>query len=129
MEEDDDDNQEGDDDDEEEDDDEDMDHDEIILGNTTDVIIEMSRALGDSFLEYLTQIGPSLVRYLDDNHPKSDVVMVIGCLAETFSSCKVAIPIYFNDFLSILFKNSLTDDSGLNRNISYALGILAENSG
>jgi hypothetical protein len=31
----------------EDDDEEDMDHDEIILGNTTDVIIEMARALGD----------------------------------------------------------------------------------
>ena len=29
---------------------EDMDHDEIILGNTTDVIIAMSAAFGDSFL-------------------------------------------------------------------------------
>lgn len=38
------------DDDEEDDDevdDEDLDHDEIILGNTTDVVIEMARALGD----------------------------------------------------------------------------------
>jgi len=36
-----------DDEEDEEDDDEDMDHDEIILGNTTDLIIEMARALGD----------------------------------------------------------------------------------
>lgn len=49
-----------------EEDEEDMDHDEIILGNTTDVIIAMSKALGDSFLPYLTKFAPSLVRYLDD---------------------------------------------------------------
>lgn len=106
-----------------------MDHDEIILGNTTDVIIELSRALGDQFLPYLTQIGPSLVRYLDDSHPKSDIIMVIGCLAETFISCKAAIPVYFNDFLQILLKNSKTNDSSLNRNVSYAIGILAQHSG
>ena len=76
-----------------------MDHDEIILGNTTDVIIEMARALGDQFLPYLTSVGPSLVRYLDDTHPKSDIIMVIGCLAETFTSCTAAIPVYFKDFL------------------------------
>lgn len=118
--------------DEEEDDDdedEDMDHDEIILGNTTDVIIEMARALGDQFLTYLTRIGPSLVRYLDDSHPKSDIVMVIGCLAETFNACTAAIPIYFKDFLHILIKNSKSDDSSLNRNVAYALGILAQHSG
>ena len=106
-----------------------MDHDEIILGNTTDVIIEMARALGNNFLPYLAPLGPSLVRYLDDTHPKSDIIMVIGCLAETFSSCTAAIPVYFGDFLAILLKNSKTTDSGLNRNISYAIGILAENSG
>jgi hypothetical protein len=106
-----------------------MDHDEIILGNTTDVIIEMARAFGDQFLPFLTQIGPSLVRYLDDSHPKSDIIMVIGCLAETMNACTAAIPIYFNDFLSILLKNCRTTDSGLNRNISYAIGILAQHSG
>lgn len=55
--------------------------------------------------------------------------MVIGCLAETFASCTAAIPVYFNDFLQILLKNSKTNDSGLNRNISYAIGILAEHAG
>jgi|LauGreDrversion4_2_1035121.scaffolds.fasta_scaffold53544_2 hypothetical protein len=120
-----------DDDDEEDDDDdeEDLDHDEIILGNTTDVIIEMARCLGDQFLTYLTSIGPSLVRYLDESHPKSDIIMVIGCLAETFSACTAAIPVYFKDFFMILMKNSKSNDSGLNRNVSYAIGILAENSG
>lgn len=42
---------------EEDDDDEDIDHDEIILGNTTDVIISLSRALGDQFMQYLGRIG------------------------------------------------------------------------
>ena len=114
---------------EDEDDEEDMDHDEIILGNTTDLIIELARALGDQFLTYLTRIAPSLVRYLDDSHPKSDIEMVIGCLAETFNACTAAIPVYFKDFLQILFKNSKTDDSSLNRNVSYALGVLAQHSG
>lgn len=119
-------------DDDEEDDDEDgedLDHDEIILGNTTDVIIDMARVLGDQFLTYLTRIGPSLVRYLDDSHPKSDIIMVIGCLAETFNQCQAAIPVYFRDFLQIILKNSKTDDSGLNRNVAYAIGILAQYSG
>jgi hypothetical protein len=102
---------------------------EIFLGNTTDLIIELARALGDQFLTYLTRIAPSLVRYLNDSHPKSDIEMVIGCLAETFNACTAAIPVYFKDFLQILFKNSKTDDSSLNRNVSYALGVLAQHSG
>ena len=69
------------------------------------------------------------MRYLDDSHPRSDIVMAIGCLAETFASCTAAIPVYFNDFLHILLKNSKSNDSGLNRNVSYSIGILAEHSG
>jgi hypothetical protein len=43
---------------EEEEDEEDLDHDEIILGNATDVLISVSKALGDSFLPYLAKVGP-----------------------------------------------------------------------
>ena len=38
--------------------DEDLDHDEIILGNATDVVISVSKALGDSFLPYLNKLAP-----------------------------------------------------------------------
>lgn len=55
--------------------------------------------------------------------------MVIGCLAESFNNCRSAIPIYFNDFLQIIIKNSKTDNSSMNRNCAYAIGILAEHSG
>lgn len=78
---------------------------------------------------YMGKVGPSLVRYLDDTHPTSDRVMVIGCLAESFNNCPPAIAVYFNDFLQIILKNSTTDHSGLNRNVAYAIGILAEFSG
>lgn len=80
-------------------------------------------------MQYLGKIGPSLVKYLDDSHPTSDRVMVIGCLAETFNNCPPAIIVYFNDFIQILLKNANTDHSGLNRNIAYSFGILAEHSG
>lgn len=76
-----------------------MDHDEIILGNTTDVVIALSRALGDQFLPYLAKLAPSLTKYLTDAHPKSDRVMVVGCLAETFSQCSAAIPVFYTDFV------------------------------
>jgi Importin repeat 6 len=113
---------------EEDDSDEDMDHDEIILGNTTDLINALSKSLGDQFLNYFTNIAPRLVRYLDDSHPKSDKVMIIGCLAETFNSCNAAIPVYLGDFVQVLMKHSGSNDSGLNRNCAYAIGIMAEHA-
>lgn len=52
--------------------------------------------------------------------------MAIGCLAETFSSCNAGIPVYFNDFITIVLKNSNTSDSKCNRNCAFGIGVLAE---
>ena len=82
-----------------EEDEDDLDHDEIILGNTTDVMISLARSLTDGFLPYLARLGPKLVPYLGDEHPKSDKVMAIGCLGEVLKNCPAAIIAYFNDFL------------------------------
>jgi hypothetical protein len=46
--------------------DEDLDHDEIILGNTTDVIISIAKAMGNSFAPYLARLAPHLVTYVSD---------------------------------------------------------------
>lgn len=84
---------------ESEEDEDDLDHDEIILGNTTDVMISLARCLTDGFTTYLVRLGPKLVPYLSDEHPKSDKVMAIGCLGEVLKACPSAINVYFNDFL------------------------------
>lgn len=109
-----------------EEDEDDLDHDEIILGNTTDVMISLARSLTDGFLPYLARLGPKLVPYLSDEHPKSDKVMAIGCLGEMLKNCPAAIGAYFNDFLQVLLKHSSNPDGSLTRNVSYSFGILAE---
>jgi hypothetical protein len=103
-----------------------LDHDEIILGNATDVVISVSKALGDSFLPYLNKLAPKLVSYLGDEHPKSDKIMIIGCLAEVMNNCPVAIQFYFNDFFKVIMSQCKSTDGQMNRNCSYALGILAQ---
>lgn len=54
-----------DDDDEEEEEDEDdgIDHDELILGNISDLIINLARAYGNEFAPYFEKIAPHLVVY------------------------------------------------------------------
>jgi hypothetical protein len=44
------------------------------------------------------------VTYLADEHPKSDKVMVIGCLSEVLKNCPLAINAYFQDFMQVLMK-------------------------
>lgn len=87
-------------------DEEDLDHDEIILGNATDVLISVSKALGDSFLPYLAKVGPKLDRYLRDDHPKSDKIMVIGCLSEIMNNCPTAINSFFDEFFKVIVKHA-----------------------
>lgn len=115
-------------DDEEEEGDDGIDHDELIFGNVSDVIIALARAFGNEFANHFAQIATHLVVYTGDNHPKSDRNMALGCLAETFAAASAVIPTYFNDYLGLLQKNANTKDSKLNRNVSYSIGVLAEHA-
>lgn len=87
-----------------------MDHDEIILGNATDVLISVSKALGNDFLPHFTTIAPKLVKYLSDDYGKSDRTMVIGCLSEIMAACPAAINAYFDNFFKVLIQHSTTTD-------------------
>ena len=49
-------------------------------------------------MPYLQRLGPRLVKYMGDDHPRSDRIMVVGCLAETFNQCPSSMTVYFNDF-------------------------------
>ena len=117
-----------DDDDSDEDSDEDLDHDELILGNATDLTTSLATCFADSFLPYLQKLAPKLVKYLGEEHGKSDKIMVIGCLAETFNQCPSALNVYFPDFMQVLFKHSTSDDGQLNRNVAYSFAICADKS-
>ena len=64
--------------------------------------------------------------YLADEHPKSDKVMVIGCLSEVLKNCPLAINAYFQDFMTVLMKQSTNIDGAMTRNVAYGFGTLAE---
>ena len=96
------------------------------MGNATDIVISLSRCLQDSFLPYIQRFAPKLVKYLGDDYPKSDKVMIIGCLSETFNQCPSAITYYFNEFMQTLMSHSTTDDGSLNRNVAYGIAIIAD---
>lgn len=121
--------QEGDEDEEEdfenEEGDDGINHDEVILGNITDLLYETARSLGNEFATHFNLIAPHLVEYTSDKHPKNDKNMSLGCLAEVFAAAPGIIPNYFNDYLPLLEKNSNTQDSKVNRNVAYSLGVLA----
>jgi hypothetical protein len=113
---------------EEESGDDGIDHDELILGNVSDLLIYLARAYGNEFAPYFQKLATQLVTYTQDNHPKSDRNMALGALAEIFAAAPSVITAYFADYLTLLEKNSNTNDSKLNRNVSYSIGVLAQHA-
>lgn len=111
-----------------EDEDDGIDHDEVILGNITDLIYETARSFGNDFGPYFARIAPVLVEYTSEKHPKNDKNMALGCIGEVFASAPGIISNYFADYLPLLEQNSKTKDSRVNRNIAYNLGVLAQHA-
>ena len=105
-----------------------LEHDEIILGNTSDVVNSLAKAFGDSFLPYFSILITKMEPYLSDSHPKNDRNMIIGCIAEVFRSCPSAIPPYYQAYYQVVMKNaqSSTDLTSLAHNLAFGLGVLAE---
>jgi|TARA_B110000285_G_C15129015_1_gene622215 hypothetical protein len=54
--------------------------------------------------------------------------MIIGAVGEVFAACETVVPKYYQWFCQLLAANSGTKDSKINRNIAYAIGILAEHA-
>ena len=113
---------------EEEEEDDGIDHDKLIFGNVTDLIISLTRAYGNEFTQALTVLIPQVVLYTSDKHPLSDKSMAIGCLAEVFAAAEGVIPTYFNDYLPLLEKFSTTNDVKMNRHVAYSIGVLAQHA-
>lgn len=71
----------------------------MILGNVTDVINSIAKAYEDAFAPYVQhRLAPILVKYLGDEHGKSDKQMVIGCLIEVVKHVPTVADAYFDDF-------------------------------
>lgn len=65
-----------------EDEHEDLDHNEAVLANTTELISSISRALGEDFIPYFEHTGELLFMHLGDEYPMRDKSLCIGTLAE-----------------------------------------------
>lgn len=67
--------------------------------------------------------------YTSEKHPKSDRNAALGCFATVFHDAPAVISPYFNDFWTLVKSMCGTKDSKINRNLAYAIGVLAQNGG
>jgi hypothetical protein len=66
----------------EDDGEEDIDHNETVLANATELISSISRALGEDFAEYFERTGELLFMHLQDHYPMRDKSLCIGTMSE-----------------------------------------------
>ena len=105
------------------DEEEDIDHNETVIANVTELISSISRALGEDFGKYFEKTGELLFMHLQDNFPMRDKSLCIGTLAECFIFMPNVLKVCFNEFYSkvILLLQTETNEE-LVRNCTFALG-------
>jgi len=66
----------------EHDDEEEIDHNEMVLANVTELITGIARAIGEDLKPHFEKTGELLFMHLEDKYPMRDKSLCIGCLAE-----------------------------------------------
>ena len=61
-----------------------LDHDEMVIANTTDLIISIARAMGPDYENECAETLSKLFARLAPNFPYRDWVLCVGALAEIF---------------------------------------------
>lgn len=110
----------------EEDEEEDIDHNEAVLANVTELISVISRVLGEDFVPYFEKTGELLFMHLEDNYPMRDKSLCIGTLAECFNNMPSLLKKCFNEFYNkIVHVLKSESNEELIRNCAFALGTCA----
>lgn len=120
----------GQDDEEEEKDEEEKDGNELIIANSTDLIISLTKALGSKYQTfYLNETHDLLMKRLGDEYSHHDKTLVIGTLANVFLYLPQVAVKACDPFLarvSKFFRDFDDIDEDLVRNTSFAIGCLAQ---
>lgn len=108
------------------DDEEDIDHNETVLANATELVSAMARALGEDFGDHFEKTGELLFMHLGENYPMRDKSLCIGCLAECFNHMPSVLKKCFKEFYSKVVNIVQSErNEELIRNCAFALGTCA----
>jgi hypothetical protein len=109
------------------DDEEDIDHNETVLANVTELVSSISRALGEDFAQYFEKTGELMFMHLQDHYPMRDKSLCIGALTECFNNMPSVLKKCFNEFYSKVMQvmQSETNEE-LIRNCAFALGTCSQ---
>lgn len=109
-----------------EDETEDIDHNETVLANVTELVSSISRALGEDLVPYFETTAELLFMHLGENYPMRDKSLCIGTLAECFNNMPSLLKKCFNEFYKKVVDILKTEkNEELVRNCAFALGTCA----
>ena len=110
------------------DEEEDIDHNETVLANITELISVLSRVMGEDLAEHFEKTAELLFMHCGENYPMRDKSLCIGTLGECFNNMPSLLKKWFDQFYKhIMDTFNESDNEDLIRNLAFAIGVWAEN--
>jgi len=113
------------------DDPDEIDHEEEILSNVSNIIIICSEKLGNDFsLNFDNLYFENLKKYLTNKNSVDNISIVLECIADSIVNCKNSIKNLYQDLFNLINdninkkNNKKYKDENILRNISYLYGTL-----
>jgi len=107
---------------------EDTEYGSLVISSACDVIGSMAFVFGEQFKEYFEGFYPSLVSFYNPTKTPSERTMALGILGDITAGIKGTITPYTEEILKILMAGLKDEDSEVNRNAVYSIGVLCENT-
>ncbi|KDO29492.1 hypothetical protein SPRG_06032 [Saprolegnia parasitica CBS 223.65] len=98
-----------------------------VLDNLTELLGSMAKCFGPAFDQLWSQLFPFAVQYANGPHPDKDRAAILGCFGEVLP--EVQNLSYVPTVLPLMLKACAGENTSVQRNAAFALGMLVKMSG
>ena len=102
------------------------DHDENLMGDLCDTLMEFAKSWKESFSQHFEKLLPGIERFTRVERNMRDRILFIGLLADTLKHMPSIAAKYADNFAVLVERNLSCEDKTLYRNTLYYLGVLSE---
>jgi importin-4 len=107
-------------------DDNEGDHDESLMGDLCDMLIQIVKEWKESFSSHFEKLLPGIEKFTRAERNTRDRILFTGLLADTLKHMPSLVVKYPSNFAILVERNLTGDDVSLYRNTLYYLGIISE---
>ncbi|OQS01922.1 importin [Thraustotheca clavata] len=98
-----------------------------VLDNLTELLGSMAKCFGPSFDQLWSSLFPFVLQYANGPHPDKDRASIIGCFGEVLP--EVQNIQYVPQVLPLMIKACAGENTSMQRNSAFAIGMLVKMSG